>query len=50
MGNDYYNNTSKLVDFVLKDIDKDVNNEENINTFIYFNNYYLFDNTFCLSY
>lgn len=34
MGNDYYNNTSKLVDFVFKYLDKDVNNEkikENIN-------------------
>lgn len=28
MGNDYYNNTSKLVDFIFKYLDKDVNNEE----------------------
>jgi len=33
MGDDYYNNTSKLVDFVLKHIDKDIENEENSNEF-----------------
>ena len=34
MGNEHYNNTSKMVDFIFKYLDKDVNNEkikENIN-------------------
>lgn len=31
MGKDYYNNTAKLVDFVFKYLDKDVENEENKN-------------------
>lgn len=30
MGNDYYNNTKKLVDFIFEYLDKDVRNEENI--------------------
>lgn len=32
MGNEYYNNTAKLVDFVFKYLDEDVYNEENKNS------------------